>query len=345
MLNPGDRESFIGVFLENIVYGIYFLLSIETAQAVAQRGRMHARNKRWWYTVVTMVLIFILVTLRCIIDTIRCVVAFKEDGIDFGPPNAPLGLITNSAWFFLTAVADAYIVHRTYVVWKGNWWVIIVPTGLFLANFGSSIWLIVAMIQFDPSRPVFVSKIITAVNTFVYLTLFTNVLCTGLISYRVITVRRRVAGVMYTKGGRGGDTLTKRIVTMVVESAAIYTALLIGQLITNRVGSYINYIIVNCTSPTIGIVFSYIIVRVSRGAATGDSSDNTSGVVHTSLSRDRNGNQHFELNTSRTRNNQTATINEVQVKLERVVHQHRDIESGIKEDDESNLGSTKFTVV
>ncbi|KAJ6455233.1 hypothetical protein C8R45DRAFT_1222638 [Mycena sanguinolenta] len=195
-------------------------------------------------------------------------------------------------------------VHRTFIVWR-NYWVIIVPT----APSGLSL-------------PSSASALNASVSTFVYLTLFANDLCTALISFRISFIRHK---------------------SIVVESAAIYTLLLLGQLITNRLGSYVNYIIVNCVRfvsrsdnreffrrpdrksslTTHGIVFSYIILRVSHGAATGDSTDNTSGVVHTSLSRDRT-NQHFEFTASRTRG--TNTVSEVQVKLECVVPQHTDVE-------------------
>ncbi|KAJ7108044.1 hypothetical protein C8R43DRAFT_1243573 [Mycena crocata] len=320
-IGPGTKESYIGVFLENIVYGLYLSVFIETCVLLWRKHKTH--NAKQIYVVVTTILMFILITMRCVIDTIRCIVAFNNDSLDFGPPNTTMGTVTNASWFFVTAVADAFIIYRTYIVWR-KWYIIVLPTLLFLGNFASSIWLIYSIIIFDPNSPVF-GEITKSVDAFIYLTLFTNVLCTCLISYRIFTVRRGVAGTL-----SGRSDLTTKIVSIIVESASIYTVLLILQLITNRLQSFTNYIVVNCTPATIGLVFSYIIIRVSRGSSFGDSS----GDVNTSLSRDRGNTQNFEL--SQTCNARSGTRSEVQVRLERVTHQHSDLDTASKHSD-SNI--------
>ncbi|KAF7360568.1 hypothetical protein MVEN_00787900 [Mycena venus] len=340
---PGTKESYIGVFLENIVYGVYLSVFFESSLLLWRKQQ--TRNVKQIYVIVTSALMFILITMRCVIDTIRCIVAFNTDGLDFGPPNTTMGIITNAAWFVV--LYDRQTLEPTNLLYfafrlrmrsssivrlscgRRNYFVIILPTLLFLANFASSIWLIYSIVKFDPTKPVF-GELTKSVNAFIYLTLFTNVICTGLISFRIFSVRRNVAGMVST--GSRSDGVTSKIVSIIVESAAIYTLMLIGQLITNRLGSFVNYIVVNCTPATIGLVFSYIIIRVSRGSSYGDSTGN----VNTSLSRERRANgQTFEL--SQTRNNRSGTRSEVQVKLERVVHQHSDMDSASK-DSESNIG-------
>ncbi|KAJ7185294.1 hypothetical protein C8R46DRAFT_1185075 [Mycena filopes] len=320
-IGPGTKESYIGVFIENIVYGFYLSVFLESSLLIWRKQK--GRGASHTYVIATTIAMFILITMRCVIDTIRCIVAFNSDSLDFGPPNTTMGTITNACWFFVTAVADAFIIFRTFIVWKRNYYVIILPTLLFLGNFASSIWLIYSIIKFDPTTPVF-GEITKSVNAFIYLTLFTNILCTGLIASRILFVRRKVSGLISdTTVGRPDDMHTK-IVAVIVESAALYTLLLIGQLITNRLGSFTNYIIVNCTPATIGLVFSYIIIRVSRGTSYGDSSAQHS-IVAKSLSRERAGNQAFELNS--TRNQRSGSRSEVQVKLERVVHSDLDMAS------------------
>ncbi|KAJ7185371.1 hypothetical protein C8R46DRAFT_1060273 [Mycena filopes] len=330
-LAPGTRESYIGVFLENIVYGFYLSVFIESSLLLWRKQKAKGRHASHAYVIATTIAMFILITMRCVLDTIRCIEAFKSEALDFGPPNTKLGTITNACWFFVTAVADAFIIFRTYIVWKRNWYVIVLPTLLFLGNFASSIWLIYSIIKFDPATPVF-GEITKSVDAFIYLTLFTNVLCTGLIASRIFYVRRN-ASVLVTAGGRYDDLATK-IISSIVESAAIYTLLLVGQLITNRLGSFVNYVVVNCTPATIGLVFSYIIIRVSRGTSYGDSSANTTtsgGQTSLSLSRERDPrghghglNQTFEL-SSTARNPRSGEA--VQVKLERVIHSDHDMGS------------------
>ncbi|KAJ7311714.1 hypothetical protein DFH08DRAFT_973804 [Mycena albidolilacea] len=193
---------------------------------------------------------FVLITMRCIIDTYRCVIAFDTIDTDFGPPNTTLGLVTNSCWFFVTPIADAFIIFRTFVVWNRNWLVIILPAFLCIANLGPAIWG---------------NIVLKSLNLFLSLTLCTNIICTGLISFRILRIHYQVSPLIAS-----GPSYTMRVMSTIVESAALYTFLLIGTLINNSVNSYINFILFNCTTPTIGLVFSYIIIRVSRGTSYGD---------------------------------------------------------------------------
>jgi hypothetical protein len=83
-------------------------------------------------------------------------------------------------------------------VWNKNWFVIILPTSLCVANFGvfhlpsphsqeishvltgSSIWLIISLLQFNPDgESVFQNNVIKSTNAFIALTLCTNLICTG----------------------------------------------------------------------------------------------------------------------------------------------------------------------
>ncbi|KAJ7234878.1 hypothetical protein B0H12DRAFT_1238930 [Mycena haematopus] len=58
-----------------------------------------------------------------------------------------------------------------------------------------------------------------------------------------------------------------RAVSAIVESAAIYTLLLVSTLISNNRDSFVIFTLFDCIPPTIGLVFSYIIIRVSRGTS------------------------------------------------------------------------------
>ncbi|KAJ7234879.1 hypothetical protein B0H12DRAFT_152860 [Mycena haematopus] len=144
-LTPGTKESYLGALLENIIYGFYLSAFIECC--ILFRMKERKRDVKQKYVISTAVLMFVLITMRCIVDTYRCVAAFDVTEGDFGigNPNTTLDLVSNACWFFLTPVADAFIIFRTFHVWHRNWLVIIVPILLFLANLvaptiGSSIW-------------------------------------------------------------------------------------------------------------------------------------------------------------------------------------------------------------
>ncbi|KAJ7754599.1 hypothetical protein B0H16DRAFT_1832669 [Mycena metata] len=312
----GTKESYIGVFIGNILYGFYLSVFIESSLLLWRKQKGTRASSK--YVIATSALMFILITMRCVIDTVRCIVAFDNEGISFGPPNTTLGVITNACWLMVTAVGDAFLIYRTFIVWKRNWLIIILPTLLFLANFACAIWILYSFITFDVTKPIF-GPITMSINAFGYLTLFTNLLCSGLISFRILSVRRKVTGLVSGNSGRSDD-LAARVVSIMVESAATYTLLLVVQLVTSSLNSYISYIATDCTPATIGIVFSYIIIRVSRGSSYGDS---TISAPPTSRSRERANGTTYELST---RNQLSGTRTEVQVKLERTIHQHSDVD-------------------
>ncbi|KAJ7435903.1 hypothetical protein B0H11DRAFT_2112144 [Mycena galericulata] len=250
VLTAGTKESYIGVFLENILYGAYISVFLESCSILWAR-RKNA-NARQIYLMVTAVLMVIFITTCCVIDTVRCVVALDSNGLNFGPPNTNIDIATNTSWFLVTAVADAFIIFRTFIVWNRNWFAIIIPSLLYVANFGSSIWLIISLKDFDPAgESVFQHMLIKSTNVFISLSLATNLLCTGLISFRIFYTYRQISSLLSSSGSPSNSI---RIISILVESATMYTLLLTGTLISEGLNSYVNYILFDCTPPTIHLL-------------------------------------------------------------------------------------------
>ncbi|KAJ7234873.1 hypothetical protein B0H12DRAFT_152832 [Mycena haematopus] len=248
-LTPGTKESYLGAFLEDIIYGLYLSAFVECCTLFWMKERR--RNVKQKYVIFTAVLMFALITTRCIIDTYRCVAAFDATDGDFGlgDPNTTLDLVTNAFWFFLTPVADAFIIFRTFHVWNRNWFVIIIPVLLCLANLGSSIWLMVALANLETGLgpTVWSNVVFKSLNLFLSLTLCTNIVCTGLISFRIMYIHRQITWLSPNLR----PTYTMRAVSIIVESAAIYTLVLVGALVSNSADSFVNFVFFNCTPPTI----------------------------------------------------------------------------------------------
>ncbi|KAK7024994.1 hypothetical protein R3P38DRAFT_2952170 [Favolaschia claudopus] len=223
---PGTRESYIGVFLENIIYGVYLSVFVECLRLVANRK---ARGAKHIYLVATTLIMFILITMRCVIDTYRCVVAFDGADLNWGAPNSPLGILTNLCWVLVTPVADIFIVFRT---------VIVLPALLSLANLGRNSPFVLAR---NMNSAISGTKI--ALNAFMSLSLCTMFFMDGCLTTR-----------------RPSEHL--RVLSVLVESAAIYTLLLIAIMIVDQ--SFVSFILINCASPTI--------VRSSRGTSYGENS-------------------------------------------------------------------------
>ncbi|KAK6988055.1 hypothetical protein R3P38DRAFT_2661090 [Favolaschia claudopus] len=249
---PGTRESYIGVFLENIIYGVYLSVFVECFTLVANKK---TRGIKHMYLMATTVIMFILITMRCVIDTFRCVAAFDGTDLDFGAPNSPLGILTNACWALVTPVADIFIVFRTYIVWGYDWRVVILPALLSLANLGTGALVIAALIEAGDQNSAISSSKVDSLNAFISLSLCTNVVCTGLIAFRIVQVHRQVSWMVASNARRSSESL--RVLSIIVESAAIYTLLLIATLITDHLDGFVSFILINCVSchvPTVKIV-------------------------------------------------------------------------------------------
>ncbi|KAF7334774.1 hypothetical protein MSAN_02364000 [Mycena sanguinolenta] len=294
-LTPGTKESYLGAFLECIIYGFYLSAFMECC--ILFRRKERRRDMKQTYVIFTAAVMFIFITVRCIIDTYRCVAAFDvtDPNGDFGlgDPNTTLDLVTNAFWFFLTPFADAFIIFRTFHVWNRNWFVIVLPVLLCLANLGSSVWLMIALANLETGLgpTVWANIVFKSLNLFLSLTLCTNIVCTGLISFRIMSLHRQI-----TLSSNIAPTYTVRAISIIVESAAIYTLVLVGALVSNRANSFVNFVFFDCTPPTIGLVFSYIIIRVSRGTAYEERPTNTTLVSQASV-RFRSGNSGLDTQT------------------------------------------------
>ncbi|KAJ6506982.1 hypothetical protein C8R45DRAFT_1090631 [Mycena sanguinolenta] len=190
----------------------------------------------------------------------------------------PLAAVSDACWLLLTPIADAFIIYRTFVIWNRNWPIILLPAMLFVANCGSSIWLTVTLSTVNTDTRDYIA--IKPLDLFLSLTLCTNVICTGLISFRIWYIHRLIAQIIVPS-----EVRTPEVVSIIIESAAIYTLLLAATLTIDTFNILLDFVLFSCISPTIGLVFSYMIIRISRGTAYGDTTCSISTIAFNSESQ------------------------------------------------------------
>ncbi|KAJ7435896.1 hypothetical protein B0H11DRAFT_2256685 [Mycena galericulata] len=255
-----------------------------------------------------------LITARCVIDTFRCVIALENNGVDFRPPNTNTNVAANACWFLLVAVTDAFIVYISNIhcleqKLVGHHNPVNAVPCLLRDHY---IWILLLLKGFDPERgSIFQTLILKNVFVVIALTLATNLICTGLISFRLFSKYRQIAALSSSVAGH-----SMKIFSILVESATLYTLFLIGILILAGLKSYVVYILIDCISPITGLVFSYIIIRVGRGTSYSEASQSLPTM---SFNRGQSNTQTFELSDS-ARNPPP----ELQVRLQRITHQHSD---------------------
>ncbi|KAL1727883.1 hypothetical protein EV714DRAFT_286194 [Schizophyllum commune] len=254
--------------LSTLLYGFYVAVAYECTRMLWMK-RKHRRVHK--YLVATHVVLFILVNLRCITTLVRCLIGLRfhqqpDGSINTGSLNSAQSMIANSAWFLCILVSDAFIIYRVHVVWRANYYVVTPLLLGWVGNAATGVWLLYTLRTYGPGASVFEGLLTPANIAFIAFTLYTNLAASLLIAYRIWHVRR---GVEHLTEGRDA---VSNLVGIILESAGFYTILLVVHIILLCIGSLVEYVCTDMEAPVIGIVFSYIIIRVSEGVAHGNTS-------------------------------------------------------------------------
>ncbi|KAL1748790.1 hypothetical protein HDZ31DRAFT_28774 [Schizophyllum fasciatum] len=308
---------FIGAFLSTLLYGAYLAVAYECTRVLIHRRKHRSVHK---YLVGTHIVLFVLVSMRCITVMARTLNGLRfhvnpDGSVDTGDLNSSASLVVNTAWLLSILTSDAFIIYRVYVVWRGNKLVIIPPSFGWMGVAGSGIYLMRSLSTYGHGADPFQGPLTKANVAFCVFTLYTNLTSTCLIAYRIWSVRRGVH--LLTAGTRDA---VNNLVTLLLESAGFYTALLTVHIILLAIGSLLMYVCTDMEAPTIGIVFSSIIIRVSEGTAHGNTSSGGPTSGDTSGARARTW-----TSGARTGPGHTQTI-DVAIKLETVTHRDGEVD-------------------
>ncbi|KAK0492557.1 hypothetical protein EDD18DRAFT_1183138 [Armillaria luteobubalina] len=265
MGNIAIESVYVAAYLSTFLYGAYVVVACLCSLVLYHRYKTKRPHK---YLLGTHIALFLLITWRCtttIARTLNGIIHLELHGgaLNIYLSSSAWSLVENTPWVLVTVVADAFLVYRTYIVWMQKCLIIAVPLFLFAADIVIGIYILVNLA--DPTTTF--HELIHFDTVFTVATLAANIICTALISFRIWRVRRNIP---VTR--QGSDPLNG-VITFIVESAAVYTAVLIAQLITLGFESYTCFVLFDVQCPIIGIVFSMIIIRVSRGQSHGDGAE------------------------------------------------------------------------
>ncbi|CAL1707467.1 unnamed protein product [Somion occarium] len=300
---PVATAELIGTFLEAIFYGIYLVVFPQCIEVLLKKRK----NGGWLVKCFlgVMVLSFILITMHLCVDLTRAFTAFAGNMEIPGSPekfyanvDTKLNLIKNSSYITTTLIADAVLLFRTWVVWGRSYLIVAVPVLLWCTDIAMAAWFTWSVNEASPGASVLVSTVFARSKYFYAVTLALNVLCTVLIAFRVWSVQRTVSG---SVTGR-----LPNVLSIVIESAAIYSVLLIILIGTSVSDSSAMFFLLNSMAPAVGSVFSYVILRSSGNASRYETT--FKGTVG------------FSTNYGSSRNTDKTQSEGVEICLERIVH-------------------------
>ncbi|TFK50627.1 hypothetical protein OE88DRAFT_277838 [Heliocybe sulcata] len=131
-----DVAELVGLVVECILYGIFVILH-GAAMYLTFLKRQRAKINKVMVLVAIMMLI--LATIQLIADTTSIFLAFisrdRADRIAFMQDvTQPVFIVKHTTLILMILVSDSFVTYRCWVVWKKNFWVVILPICLTLGS-------------------------------------------------------------------------------------------------------------------------------------------------------------------------------------------------------------------
>ncbi|THU90412.1 hypothetical protein K435DRAFT_912160 [Dendrothele bispora CBS 962.96] len=248
-----ERSNFNGVVLANVAYGTH----------------MKGRRRSSGGLAFTQLECFAMATIALALQDKFNQMTFI-DFRDFpGGPNAftvifystPVNaasfvIYTIMAWF-----ADGLVLYRFFVIYDRKRYMLALPLLIWLGGIASGIALIISIVRSDDSF--WAETSIKLGTAFWAISLGLNILLTSLIATRLLIARYHVRALM---GVRYGNNYIS-IVSMLVESAALYSVWALAFLITFAQGSPVQNLLLPALGQVQGIAPLLILMRVLDGQA------------------------------------------------------------------------------
>ncbi|TFK81015.1 hypothetical protein K466DRAFT_502877 [Polyporus arcularius HHB13444] len=209
-------------------------------------------------------------------------------------------LIKNTINVVQAIISDAVIVYRTFIVWNSNYFVIILPILILMADAGLGILSAYTLSQTKTGDVLILAAVTIRVRYFYILTFCLNLLCACLICFRIWRIGFRPLNSHESKSP------LSRAMAVVVESAGIYCAYSFILIVSNIAGSNVFFVFLDMAPPIISIVYSMLIVR-----AHAPREDDSTPLAST---------LQFSRTRTSTRPGFPASSVGVEINLERVVH-------------------------
>lgn len=273
-LYTAEKENFAGMLLGAIFYGVVVVLFFQCMCALFDPINRTREGIRWGlvtYTVLMFSFVTVFVGMNLNIQSFSYIDnrAFPgKNGIPPGPLgfqfllySDPISFVPNFMFLLNNWLADGLLLYRCYIIYYKNLWVVGFPCLMYLASIAMGIATDYTLAQTD--------SVVTnsaAIHRFgvsyFSITLSLNVILTLMVVGRLYLHNRML------RNAEGIAALTgpsyTSIVTMLVESCALYAACLLLYIIPWGTKSYVEYVFLPLLADVQVIAPFLIILRVAH---------------------------------------------------------------------------------
>ncbi|KAJ8696468.1 hypothetical protein PTI98_006336 [Pleurotus ostreatus] len=238
-----------GIVVHSTLFGIYCILFVGSLYVFFAKGNGVRRPINRFLLFVDITL-FLLIVVHWILQIDRLFEAFIYKAREPGGPAAyykaarEVKFVVKTAFYVAQMfVGDTTMIYRLYIVWGGDWRIIVLPTITTTALTIAGINVVVSFARQAPGVDIFTSASGHWIVTVFATTLFTNILVTSLISWRVWSFSQRLDDI--------NRRSTRPVIQIVVESALIYTVCLLITHVSYLAKAPFQFIALDATSPAI----------------------------------------------------------------------------------------------
>ncbi|GLB41341.1 hypothetical protein LshimejAT787_0905560 [Lyophyllum shimeji] len=217
-----ERSFFNGILVATLAYGALLMLYTQLTQVLLSRPK---RGGVYWGVVVYSTLLFCLATIAIGGLMKYAGVSFIDNRLYPPGPVAyydthltnHIHVMSQVCVTLVPWIGDVLMLYRLFVVWNSNWFIVVLPSLLYVSRVAMSIPLLIS--QTRPKDTWWAIKLPIYSQTFYVLCLSLNLFVTTAICLRIYTMRQR----METTLGRLHASFYTGFVTMLVESGAVFT--------------------------------------------------------------------------------------------------------------------------
>ncbi|TFK18634.1 hypothetical protein FA15DRAFT_248708 [Coprinopsis marcescibilis] len=265
-------------WLESLLYGLYFCLFIAALNIMIRKRTRNMVSSRVFLT--GIVAMFIIISFHNF-SNLYCMIRAYAYATSFEEPVTAMRDADNW-WVFafplvlalVIWIGDALVIYRCWLIWKKNYWVIVLPVLLFLASLITHSFNIAWF--GNPNRdtiPTTSGYMLHTIRANFPLQFAQNILTTSLIAFKIWSQHRKVKKVGVVPAS--GLNLIS-IVRIVIESALVYTISMLVMIILYFTGNPAAIIFQHALVPITGMVFLLIAIRTHSIRESGQNATSNS---------------------------------------------------------------------
>ncbi|KIK62077.1 hypothetical protein GYMLUDRAFT_42517 [Collybiopsis luxurians FD-317 M1] len=273
-----DGSELVGELAGSIFFGFY--ISSATRCSLILWDRFKTNQKIHPYLLITHIMLVLVVTMRSITGLAIVIPPVINQTYSHAWTWSPILIFAECQWLTAVLISDAFVCYRAYVVWSRNIYTQILPVFLLLGSFALAIFRTYAQANSElgiQNISVYYTSLGDITTAFAGTTLTINIFNTGLIAYRIWTVRRRIALRI------NPSNQLSNLVTILIQSAALYSIVLLIVVIFLNSHTDLLLIFQDIQPSFIGIVFTSVIISVSQETESCDANNSGSMQGHLQL--------------------------------------------------------------